>query len=161
TRGPAARSTFRLTLRRWRRSGESRVVAHVLRLRLALLAGALRGERPERRLLALLATVVVTVAVCIAVVGLGAATLPPARTVMVLAAAASFLAFFLAPMLTGTPDQLDPRRFGPFGVDEKRMPWILALASLVSVPSLALIAVNVCFVISAVAVGGLAWPIAV
>src|SRR5690606_12508736 len=48
-----------------------------------------------------------------------------------------------------------------FGVDEKRMPWILALASLVSVPSLALIAVNICFVIMAIAVGRVAWPVAV
>jgi ABC-2 type transport system permease protein len=110
---------------------------------------------------ALLATIVVTVAVCIAVIGLSTAAVAPARTLTVLAAAASFLAFFLAPMLTGTADQLDPRRFGPFGVDEKRMPWILALASLVSVPSFALIAVNVCFVIMAVAVGGVAWPVAV
>ena len=137
------------------------MVAHVLRLRLTLLAGALRGERPGRRLLALLATVVVTIAVCVAAIGLGSAALPPARTVTVLAAAATFLAFFLAPMLTGTPDQLDPRRFAPFGVDEKRMPWILALASLVSIPSLALIAVNACFVVMAVAVGRVAWPVAV
>src|SRR5690606_34821483 len=70
-----------------------------------------------------------------------------------------FLAFFLAPMITGTPDQLDPRRFAPFGVDERRMPWILALASLVSVPSFALIAVSVCFVITAVALG-VDWPVA-
>ncbi|MFD5226857.1 hypothetical protein ACFWHT_14670 [Microbacterium sp. NPDC058342] len=136
------------------------MVAHVLRLRLALLAGALRGERPGRTLLALLATAAITVAVCFAVLGLGSAPLATGRTVIVLGAAAAFLAFFLGPMLTGTPDQLDPRRFAPFGVDERRMPWILAVASLISVPSLALIAVNVLFVITAIALGGIAWPVA-
>ncbi|WP_193596461.1 hypothetical protein [Microbacterium sp. YJN-G] len=136
------------------------MVAHVLRLRLDLLAGALRGERPGRSAIALLATIAVTVSVCIAVLGLGAAPLATARTVTVLSAAAAFVAFFLAPMIIGTPDQLDPRRFAPFGVDEKRMPWILALAALVSVPSFALIAVSTCFVIAAVSAGA-PWPVAV
>lgn len=135
------------------------MVAHVLRLRLDLLAGALRGERLGRSIVALVATIAVTIVFCIAVIGLGDAPLATARTVAVLSAAAAFLAFFLAPMITGTPDQLDPRRFAPFGVDERRMPWILALASLVSVPSFALIAVSVCFVITAVALG-VDWPVA-
>src|SRR5690606_9336608 len=110
-------------------------------------------------IVALVATIAVTIIFCIAVIGLGDAPLATARTVAVLSAAAAFLAFFLAPMITGTPDQLDPRRFAPFGVDERRMPWILALASLVSVPSFALIAVSVCFVITAVALG-VDWPVA-
>lgn len=137
------------------------MVAHVLRLRLALIAGALRGERPVRTVLALMATMAVTIAICVAVLGLSGAPVATARTVIVLSAAAAFVAFFLGPMLTGTPDQLDPRRFAPFGVDEKRMPWILALASLVSVPSLALIAVHVCFVITATTLGPIPWPVAI
>ncbi|WP_298861977.1 hypothetical protein [Microbacterium sp.] len=137
------------------------MVAHVLRLRLALLAGALRGERLVRSVLATLAVAAFTVAVCIAVLGLAEAPLPTARTIIVLGSAATFVAFFLAPMLTATPDQLDPRRFGPFGVDEKRMPWILALGSLISIPSFALIAVHLCFVITAITVGGIAWPVAI
>ncbi|BDZ37758.1 hypothetical protein [Microbacterium suwonense] len=136
------------------------MVAHVLRLRLALLAGAFRRERLVRSVLGLLVTVAVTVAVCIAVLGLGSAPVATSRTLIVLSAAAAFLAFLLAPMLTGSADQLDPRRFAPFGVDEKRMPWILALASLVSIPSFALIAVHVCFVVVAIS-AGLAWPVAV
>lgn len=129
------------------------MVAHVLRLRLALLVGATRGEHGVRRVLALLASVVVTVAVCIAIVGLGSGPLPTAHTVLVLGAGATFLAFFLAPMLTGSPDQLDPRRFAPFAVDPRQLPWILALASLVSIPSLALIAVTTCLVIVAIGAG--------
>ena len=137
------------------------MVAHVLRLRLALVAGALRGERLVRSVLAVLVTAAITVAVCLAVLGLGSAPLPTARAIIVFSAAAAFLAFFLGPMLTGTQDQLDPRRFAPFGVDEKRMPWILALASLVSVPSAALLVVHAFFVTVSITVGRIAWPVAV
>lgn len=136
------------------------MVAHVLKLRLTLLLGAFRGERLVRSAAALLLTVAATVTVSMAVLGLGGEPLPIARTIIVLSAAAGFLAFFLAPMLGGSADQLDPRRFAPFGVDEKRMPWILALASLVSVPSFALIAVHSCFVVVAIA-ADIFWPVAV
>lgn len=136
------------------------MVAHVLRLRVALLVGALRGARPLRTLIALLATIAVTVVVCTAILGLGAAPEPAARAVLVLGSAATLLAFLVAPMLTGAVDQLDPRRFAPFGVDERRMPWVLALASLVSVPSAALLAVAGC--VAAVAIGsGIPWPVAI
>lgn len=136
------------------------MAAHVLRLRLSLLAGALRGERAVRSVVAFAACVVLTVAVCIAVIGLGSAPLTSAHAVIVLGAAAIFLAFFIGPMLTGTADQLDPRRFAPFGLDATRLAWALVLAALVSVPSLALIAVVACLTIVAIG-AGVAWPIAV
>lgn len=136
------------------------MVAHVLRLRLALLVGALRGARPLRVILGLLAAVVVTGAACAAVLSLSDAPLETARSVIVLGGAAVFLAFLVGPMLVGTVDQLDPRRFAVFGVDEKRMPWVLALAAVLSVPSAALIAVGTCVAI--VAIGfGTPWPLAV
>ncbi|WP_309066997.1 hypothetical protein [Microbacterium sp.] len=135
------------------------MVAHVLRLRLALLAGAVRGEHPVRNGLAFVAVGVVTAMVCHAVLGLSGSPLPTQSAVIVLGAAATFLAFLIGPMLTGTGDQLDPRRFAPFGVDERRMPWILALASLVSVPSFALIAVAACVAVVAVR-DGVSWPLA-
>ena len=136
------------------------MVAHVLRLRLALLAGSLRGDRGWRNALTLLAAVAATIVVCIAVLGLASAPLATARTVIVLSGAATFIAFLIGPVLTGTRDQLDPRRFAPFGVDERRMPWILALAALVSIPSLILLVVAVCTVVVAVA-HGTPWPVAV
>ncbi|UNK71970.1 hypothetical protein [Microbacterium sp. H1-D42] len=129
------------------------MAAHVLRLRLALLVGAVRGDRGVRRVLALLASAAVTVAVCVAIVSLAGGPPATAHAVLVLSAAATFLAFFLAPMLTGSPDQLDPRRFAPFAVDLRQLPWILALASLVSVPSFALIAVTTCLVVVAIGLG--------
>ena len=104
-------------------------------------------------MLALLASAAITVAVCIAIISMGSAPLPTAHTVLVLGAAATFIAFLLAPMLTGSVDQLDPRRFAPFAVDRRQLPWILALASLVSVPSIALIAATACLVIVAIGAG--------
>ncbi|PKI90486.1 hypothetical protein CW368_09845 [Actinomycetales bacterium SN12] len=136
------------------------MAAQVLRLRIALLVGALRGERAIRAAVALVACIAATVAVCIAILGLGAAPLATAQTVIVLGAAALMLAFFVGPMLTGTPDQLDPRRFLPFGVDEQRLGWVLVLASLISVPSLALVAVTACVVIVVIQ-AGVPWVAAV
>jgi len=122
--------------------------------------GALRGERAVRTGLGLLALIAATVVVCAAVLSLADAPLPVARTVIVLGGAAILLGFLLGPVLTGTTDQLDPRRFGVFGVDVPQMPWILALGALISVPSFALIAVTVCTGIVLTQLGT-PWPVVV
>ncbi|REJ04346.1 hypothetical protein DY023_15720 [Microbacterium bovistercoris] len=136
------------------------MVAHVLRLRLALLAGSLRTGHPVRTVAGLLAVAALTVATCVAVLSLSDGTLQTARSVIVLGGAAVFLAFLLGPVLVGTSDQLDPRKFAVFGVDERRMPWMLALASVISIPSAALIAVGVCVMIVGIGFGA-PWPVAV
>ena len=64
------------------------MVAHVLRLRLALMLGALRGDRVVRIVVGLLALAAATVAVCTAVLSLADAPLAVARTVLVLGGAA-------------------------------------------------------------------------
>lgn len=115
--------------------------------------GALRGERVVRTLAAFAVLVAATVLVCVALLSLSDAPLPVAHTVIALGGAAAMLGFFLGPVLTGTADQLDPRRFRVFGMNERAMPWILGLGALVSVPSFALIAVAVCLVITLVALG--------
>ncbi|KDA06064.1 hypothetical protein DC31_12620 [Microbacterium sp. CH12i] len=135
------------------------MAAHILRLRLALMLGAFRGGRAVRTLLGFAAIVIATVAVCVAVLSLGNAPLAVARAVIVLGGAAILLGFLIGPILTGTVDQLDPRRFGVFGVDDRQMLWILALASLISIPSLALLAVGVCALVVVVELGT-PWPIA-
>ncbi|MEW1963229.1 hypothetical protein AB0269_12290 [Microbacterium sp. NPDC077644] len=115
--------------------------------------GALRGDRVVRTIAGFVVLAAVTVIVCVALLSLADAPLPVARTVIVLGGAAAVLGFLVGPILTGTADQLDPRRFRVFGVDVRAMPWILALGALVSVPSIALAAVAVCFVITLVALG--------
>ncbi|GAB3600724.1 hypothetical protein [Microbacterium tumbae] len=136
------------------------MVAHVLRLRFALLLGSLRGTRVARTVVGLVLVVAATVVACSAVLSLADVETAVARAVLVLGAAAIFLAFLVGPVLVGAADQLDPRRFAVFGVDERRMPWVLAIASLVSVPTLALAALTVCGTIVAVRLGT-PWPVAV
>jgi ABC-2 type transport system permease protein len=136
------------------------VAAHVLRLRAALLIGALRGERRVRALVMLVIVALITAVVCAAVLSLDDAPVAVARTVIVLGSAALLLGFLVGPVLVGATDQLDPRRFAVFGVDERQMPWILVLASFVSVPSAAVIAVYVSVCIVAVRLGT-PWQIAV
>ena len=122
--------------------------------------GSLRGDRAARSILGFIVVAAATVVVCLAVLSLAGTETAVARTVIVLGTAAVFLAFLVGPVLVGATDQLDPRRFAVFGVDEKSMPWILALASLISIPTFALVAVTVC--VSIVAVGlGAPWPAAV
>lgn len=104
--------------------------------------------------------VMLTVVVCAAVLSLDDAPVAVARTVIVLGSAALFLGFLVGPILVGATDQLDPRRFAVFGVDERRMPWVLALASVVSVPSIAVIAVHAAVCIVAIRLGA-PWPAAV
>jgi len=136
------------------------VAAHVLRLRAALLIGSLRGERRVRTLVMLAVVVILTALVCSAVLSLDDAPVAVARTVIVLGSAALLLGFLVGPILVGAVDQLDPRRFAVFGVDERQMPWILALASFISVPSLALLAVNISVCIVAIRLGA-PWLLAV
>ncbi|MGW8481550.1 hypothetical protein ACWGJP_00325 [Microbacterium sp. NPDC055903] len=136
------------------------MVAHILRLRAALLIGALRGTRAARSLVGLAVAIALTVTACVAVLSLADADVAVARSVIVLGGAAIFAAFLIGPVLVGTTDQLDPRRFAVFGVDERRMPWVLALASLISIPTLALLALAVCVTIVAVSLGT-PWPVAV
>lgn len=136
------------------------MAAHVLRLRFALLVGTLRGERRVRSIVAFLGVVAVTVVVCLAVFSLADAPAPVARAVTVLGGAALLVGFLVGPILVGAVDQLDPRRFAVFGVDERRMPWVLILAAFVSVPSLALLAVYISVCIVAIQLGA-PWALAV
>lgn len=136
------------------------MVAHVLRLRFALLFGALRGERLIRTVLSAVCIAAITVVACVGVLTLADTGQTEARTVLVLAGAAILLGFFLGPLLGGAVDQLDPRRFRVFGVDERQLPWTLLVASLVSVPSFAVIALMVCVAIVGVQHGA-PWPLAV
>lgn len=77
------------------------MAAHVLRLRFALLLGALRGERRIRTLLSFGAVVAVTVVVCVAVFSLTDASVPVASAVTVLGGAAVLLGFLVGPLLVG------------------------------------------------------------
>lgn len=116
------------------------MVAHVLRLRLALLVGALQGSRTQRwREIGGLVILVATTAVaCWALSTLRNAPLDVVSAVTVLGGAVVTLGFLLAPLVGGIGDQLDPRRFAVVPIGPVRLAGVLALASLVSLPALAL-----------------------
>lgn len=138
------------------------MVALVLRLRVMLAVGALRGDRSGvvRTVIALLLTAAATTVAVIAIRSLAHTSEAAAHTVIVLGNSAVVLGFFVAPILAGSVDQLDPRRFVVFGVDERRLPPVLTLAAFVSVPSLALLVIQVAVVIVAISFGA-PWILAV
>lgn len=120
------------------------MVAHLLRLRLDLLVGTLRARDRARRIAAFCAAVAATVLVCMFVLALREESAVVAGAVMTLGASALFLGAVVLPVVAGARDPLDPRRFRVFGVEPHRMPVRIAVASLVSVPGVAVIAVAAC-----------------
>ncbi|MFT3799485.1 hypothetical protein [Microbacterium sp.] len=125
------------------------MVAHILRLRLDLLLGALRGDRRRvvRTVLGFVVLVAAVAIVCVGVLRLRGAALDVAFTVTTVACAALTLGFFVTAIVGGVADQLDPRRFAVFGASTRATAWSVLLASVVSVPVLGLLAVGVCLVV--------------
>jgi ABC-2 type transport system permease protein len=121
------------------------VAAHVLRLRLALVFGTLRGDARQvvRVSAALVVLAAATVAACWAMLTMRGAESDAVLAVTVLGGSAVALGFALAPVIAGIEDPLDPRRFALFGLDRSRLTVVLAAAGLVSVPILVLSAVAV------------------
>ncbi|MBW9093165.1 hypothetical protein JNB62_05675 [Microbacterium jejuense] len=122
------------------------MAAHVLRLRLALLFGALRGHAGHvvRVVLGLVILAAATAGACWALLTMRDAAPDAVRTVTVLGGSAVTLGFALAPLIGALDDPLDPRRFALFGLPRGRLAGILVVAGLISVPILALIAIAVC-----------------
>ena len=137
------------------------MAAHVLRLRFALLIGALRGDAPHvvRRVLGLVLLVGATGAVCWGLLSMDDAATGVLLAVTVVGGAAVTLGFALAPLIGGATDPLDPRRFGVLALPTGRLAAILAVAGFISVPTAVLTAVAVCV---AIAWGehGVPWAIA-
>ncbi len=125
------------------------MAAHVLRLRFDLLLGALRGDRRHlvRMMAGLLVVIAGVAAVCWGVLQLRGASEDVALTVTVIAGSAGTAAFLVAALVGGVDDQLDPRRFAVFGPAPRPLAGILLLASLVSVPIVALTVVSITVVV--------------
>ncbi|MDZ8172186.1 hypothetical protein [Microbacterium xanthum] len=120
--------------------------------------GALRGE--PRHTVRMAAGVVVLIAAvaagCWALVTLDEATPEVFAAVAVMGGAAITLGFGLAPVVTGSPDPLDPRRFGVVGIAPRPLAAVLVLAGMVSVPVWAVLALAVT---TAVVWGSLGVPV--
>ncbi|GAA1936732.1 hypothetical protein GCM10009775_30840 [Microbacterium aoyamense] len=118
------------------------MAAHVLRLRIALLVGALRGDagRATRIVIGLILLTTAIVAACWALLTLRDAADEVALAVTVLCGSAISLGFALAPVVAAADDPLDPRRFALLGMPHGRLAAVLVLAGFVSVPIAALLA---------------------
>lgn len=123
------------------------MAALILRLRLDLFLGAFRGDsaRVLRTIAGGLFAIVGTIAVCMAVFSLSERPAPVAEAVTILFGAALTLGFAVAPAVSGVEDQLDPRRFALSALAPRPLAGSLLLGAVVSVPSLALLAVCVSF----------------
>lgn len=121
------------------------MAAHILRLRIALLLGALRGDvrHVVRILSGLVLLAAATVAVCWAILTLREAPVEEALAVTALGGSAVTLGFALAPVFAAVEDPLDPRRFALFGLPAGRLAVVLAVAGLISVPIMVLVSVAV------------------
>ncbi len=122
------------------------MVAHLLRLRLRLLIGALRADARARvrTFTGLVLLAAVTVAACVAVLALRAAPADVAMTAVTLAGSALTAGTLFAPLAVGAHDPLDPRRFAVFGLDPRPLVPALALAGVAAPSTLALLAVSGC-----------------
>lgn len=131
------------------------MVVHVLRLRISVLLGALRGDRLHvlRMVAGLVTLIAATVVVAVAVLSLRDAEPPTAATVVTFAGSAVTLGFAIAPLVTGTVDPLAPRRFAVLGMRPATLAPALALAALLSLPSLVLIALAACVATAWIASG--------
>jgi ABC-2 type transport system permease protein len=125
------------------------VAAHVLRLRIALLFGTLRGDSGHvaRVIIGLALLVAATIAACWALLTLRDAPTDEVLAVTVLGGSAVTLGFALAPLFGAAEDPLDPRRFALFGLPRGRLAVVLALVGLLSVPILVLTVIGICVVL--------------
>lgn len=123
------------------------MAAHVLRLRLDLFLGSLRGRDVARNMLAFASLALLVLAVCVGLLSLADVSARTAAVVTVLAGAGVALGFASAPLVAGWDDPLDPRRFVVFGSDTRRLIAALLPASLVSASAFALIAVVSCLTV--------------
>lgn len=135
------------------------MAAHVLRLRIALLFGALRGDvrHMVRVALGLLVLAGATAAGCWALSSMADADTEVVLAVTVLGGSAVTLGFALAPLIGAADDPLDPRRFALVGLPRGPLAAVLAVAGLISVPVLAVLALAVADAV-VWAQHGVPWP---
>jgi ABC-2 type transport system permease protein len=122
------------------------VVAQLLRLRLASLAGALRGDRRDvqRRVLGLIVLAAATAVAGYAILTLGDTSAAHAQVVTVLGGSAITVGFAVAPLVLGAVDPLDPRRFAVLALRPVPLSAALAGVGLLSVPIMVVLALAVC-----------------
>jgi ABC-2 type transport system permease protein len=113
------------------------MVAHLLRLKLILLANTFRRSPWQMvgMILALLYGLVIALVVVVQLVALRTATAEIAHVVTVVFGSILALGFTVLPLVFGVDDTVDPRRFSLYGIESRRLATGLLAAAFVSVPS--------------------------
>jgi ABC-2 type transport system permease protein len=117
------------------------VVAQFLRLKLRLLANLFRRSpwQVVGIAIGLLYGLAVAAVVVAVLVGLRFVDdVEAVRNGMVVAGSAVVLGFFLFPLVVGTDDSMDPRKFALLGIPNQLLSLGLALSALIGVPAIAL-----------------------
>ena len=133
------------------------MVAHVFRLRAAEVLAPYRSPRRMRALAALACAMVVTGAVVWGSLALADLPADTSRVATIAIGSVVSIAFFLAPFGASRPDPLDPAAFALLPVSRAGVAIGGALASLVSVPVLAVVALDVALAVTGVSHGTPAW----
>ncbi len=121
------------------------MAALVLRLRLAALIGALRGDRRHavRMSVGLVILAAAVVAGVLAVLSLADEPRAAAQVVTVLGGSAATLGVAVAPVILGAVDPLEPRRFAVLPLRPGPLSAVLAVVGLVSIPIAVVLALAV------------------
>lgn len=116
------------------------MVAHVLRLKLQLLANIFRRSPWQLfgMLIGLLYALGVAIAAIAALLALRSSPPEVAQVTVTVLGSAVALGFLLFPLAFGVDDTLDPRRFVLFGIRPGKLAIALAVAAFVSLPAAAL-----------------------
>lgn len=132
------------------------MVAHLLRLRFAEITSAFR-LRPVSSTLSLIAVAAVAAALVLGVLTLGDVPGDTARTALVVFGSVLAGGFFLAPFVSTRSDPLDPVGVQTLPLSPVSLAASSTLASLVSVPALALIAIDAAAAVVGAGLGTPAW----
>lgn len=113
------------------------MVAQLLRLKLRLMGNAFK--RSPWQVVGLVVALVygfgLAVAAISSLVGLRLASVQLATSAVTVFGGILILGFILVPLMFGVEDLMDPRRFSLFGIPNRRLANALAVAALLSVPS--------------------------
>jgi len=126
------------------------VVAQLFRLKLQLLGNSSR--RSTWQLVVFIIGLVyglgASIFAIVSLVTLRLADVEDARAIVVVAGSAVVLGYLLLPLLYGADDTMDPRKFSLFGMPTSRLSLGLAVAALVSIPSVVITIVGVAQIVT-------------
>ncbi len=126
------------------------MVAEFLRLKFRLLGNA--TKRSTSSLIGLFIAIAYAIIMAVALIwvltGLSDDEPELVRNIVVIGGSFVVAGFLLIPVIFSVPDRMDPRAFSLFGVSDGRIAGGLAVAALISVPSLVVIAVSLSTIVT-------------